>query len=61
MSLGNERAPTVGLQGGPATFTIPKEPVGHRIHGIEAFNMLRGGEYPFMPSFSALKWLARKG
>jgi hypothetical protein len=44
MSLGNERAPTVGLQGGPATFTIPKEPVGHRIHGIEALNMLRGGE-----------------
>jgi hypothetical protein len=38
-----------------ATFTIPKEPV-RRVHGIETFNVLRGGEYFFMPSLSALKW-----
>ena len=29
-----------------------------RIHGIETFNVLRGGEYLFMPSLSALNWLA---
>jgi len=25
---------------------------------IETFNVLRGGEYMFMPSLTALKWLA---
>ena len=60
MDLGNERDPTVGLQekGQDATFTIPKAPVRRRIHGIETFNVLRGGEYLFMPSLSALTWLA---
>jgi deferrochelatase/peroxidase EfeB len=58
MNLGNERDPLVGLQEDGPTFTIPKEPVRRRIHGIETFNVLRGGEYLFMPSLSALKWLA---
>jgi Dyp-type peroxidase family len=58
MNLGNERDPMVGLQEEGAPFTIPKEPVRHRIHGIETFNVLRGGEYFFMPSLSALNWLA---
>ena len=58
MNLGNERDPTVGLQEEGATFTIPKEPVRRRMHGIETFNVLRGGEYLFMPSLSALNWLA---
>ncbi len=55
--LGEERDPLVGLQEGDATFTIPKDPVRRRIHGIQSFNVLRGGEYMFMPSLSALKWL----
>jgi Dyp-type peroxidase family len=58
MSLGDERDPNVGLQEDGATFTIPKEPVRRRIHGIETFNVLRGGEYFFMPSLSALRWIA---
>jgi Dyp-type peroxidase family len=57
MSLGDERDPNVGLQRDGATFTIPQEPVRRRIHGIETFNVLRGGEYFFMPSLSALRWL----
>jgi Dyp-type peroxidase family len=57
MSLGEERDPNVGLQKQGATFTIPHEPVRHRIHGIETFNVLRGGEYFFMPSLSALRWI----
>jgi hypothetical protein len=40
-----------------ALFTIPHEPVRRRIHGIETFNVLRGGEYFLMPSLSALRWL----
>jgi len=58
MNLGDERDPLVGLQEDGSTFTIPKDPVRRRIHGIETFNVLRGGEYLFMPSLSALRWLA---
>jgi hypothetical protein len=57
MSLGEERDPNVGLQQDGATFTIPHEPVRRRIHSIDTFNVLRGGEYFFMPSRSALTWL----
>jgi hypothetical protein len=39
---------------GGATFTIPKQPVRRRVHGIETFNVVRGGEYTVMPSLSAL-------
>ena len=57
MDLGDERDPIVGLQEDGATFTIPKQPVRRRIHGIQTFNVLRGGEYFFMPSLSALRWI----
>ena len=53
-----ERDPIIGRQDEGAAFTIPKEPVRRRIRGIETFNVLRGGEYFFMPSLSALNWLA---
>jgi len=56
--LGDERDPIVGRQEQGAVFTIPKLPVRRRLHGIETFNVLRGGEYFFMPSLSALHWLA---
>jgi Dyp-type peroxidase family len=58
IGAGNERDPIIGRQEEGATFTIPKQPVRRRIHGIETFNVLRGGEYFFLPSISALKWLA---
>jgi Dyp-type peroxidase family len=60
MSLGEERDPNIGLQEDGAAFTIPKEPVRRRIHGIETFNVLRGGEYFFMPSLSALRWIGKE-
>jgi deferrochelatase/peroxidase EfeB len=53
MSLGDEREPIIGLQEGQA--------VRRLIHGIETFNVLRGGEYFFMPSLSALRWLGELG
>jgi deferrochelatase/peroxidase EfeB len=61
MDVGNERDPTIGLQEDAATFTIPHEPVRRRIHGIQTFNVLRGGESLFMPSMSALRWIADLG
>jgi Dyp-type peroxidase family len=57
MNLGAERDPNVGLQEDGATFTIPRAPVRRRIHGIRTFNALRGGEYLFLPSLSALRWI----
>jgi deferrochelatase/peroxidase EfeB len=53
-----ERDPIIGRQEEGATFTIPKQPVRRRIRGIQTFNVLKGGEYFFMPSISALNWLA---
>jgi Dyp-type peroxidase family len=58
MGLGEERDPNVGLQEDGATFTIPQQPVRRRIHDIQTFNVLRGGEYFFMPSLSALRWIS---
>jgi Dyp-type peroxidase family len=60
IGAGSERDPIIGLQEADATFTIPKEPVRRRVHGIETFNVLRGGEYFFMPSLSALRWLGER-
>ena len=37
IGAGDEHDPIVGLQDGEATFTIPKEPVRRRVHGIETF------------------------
>jgi len=58
--LGDERDPIIGHQSEDATFTIPQKPVRRRIHGIETFNVLRGGEYLFLPSVSALRWLGEE-
>jgi hypothetical protein len=30
-----------------------------RIDGVQTFNVMKGGEYLFMPSLSALTWLSR--
>jgi Dyp-type peroxidase family len=57
MGLGSERDPIIGKQEEGASFTIPRYPVRQLIHGIETFNVLRGGEYFFMPSLSALTWI----
>jgi Dyp-type peroxidase family len=58
IGAGGERDPIIGRQEEGATFTIPKQPVRRRIHGIQTFNVLKGGEYFFLPSISALNWLA---
>jgi deferrochelatase/peroxidase EfeB len=58
IGVGHERDPIIGLQDDGAMFTIPKKPARRHLHGIETFNVLRGGEYMFIPSLSALKWLA---
>ena len=61
IGAGNERDPIIGRQEDGATFTIPRKPVRRRLQGIETFNVLRGGEYFFMPSLGALKWVSELG
>ncbi|SEN09159.1 Dyp-type peroxidase family [Duganella sp. CF517] len=61
IDLGTERDPLVGLHDTPGTFTIPQQPVRRRIDGVGTFNRLRGGEYLFMPSLGALRWIAGGG
>ena len=39
-------------------FTVPQQPIRRRMIGLPAFVVNRGGEYCFMPSLSALRWLA---
>ena len=58
MDLGEERDPVVGLHEEPGSFTIPAEPARRRVDGVTTFNRLRGGEYMFMPSLTALRWIA---
>jgi len=57
IDLGAERDPVVGLHETPGTFTMPASPVRRRVDGVTTFNRLRGGEYLFMPSLSALRWI----
>ncbi|AVP58301.1 Dyp-type peroxidase [Pulveribacter suum] len=61
LDLGKERDPVVGLHEEPGTFTIPEQPVRRRIDGVSTFNRLRGGEYLFMPSLTALRWIGEAG
>ncbi len=58
-NLGSERDPIAGNNDdGEATFTIPARPVRRRLRGLERFTVTRGGEYAFVPSLTALRWLA---
>lgn len=57
VGLGKEKDPLISLQDKGAYFTVPGTPP-RRVHGIQSFNTLRGGEYFFMPSLSAIRWLA---
>jgi Dyp-type peroxidase family len=57
---GQEKDPLIGLQEKGAYYTIPGTPP-RRITGIESFNTLTGGEYFFMPSLTAIKWLGDLG
>ena len=58
MALGDERDPHCRTAGGCGYIHDSQRTGQAPMHGIQTFNVLRGGEYLFMPSLSALRWLA---
>jgi hypothetical protein len=58
---GSEKDPVAGTNEGRGTFVVPRRPVRRRLQGLPGFVVTRGGEYCFMPSLRALRWLADLG
>ncbi|HZE75684.1 MAG TPA: hypothetical protein VE091_10280 [Gemmatimonadales bacterium] len=64
---GNDRDPLAGNQEPEGKFVIPggvDAPGGHPPHvcfGLPSFVVTRGGDYFFLPSLSALRWIAEGG
>ncbi|MEU5865365.1 Dyp-type peroxidase [Nonomuraea sp. NPDC047529] len=54
---GPARDPLTGSADGSGDFTIPRRPVRRRLQSLPRFVVTRGGEYGFMPSLTALRWL----
>jgi Dyp-type peroxidase family len=65
--LGTERDPLVGQSfpaagtEGPGKMTIPDTPSAHFLSPLPDLVRTRGGEYFFLPSLSALRWLSESG
>ena len=57
-NLGTEKDPMIGVQDEDALFSAPGEPLIKRYRGLQTYNIVKGGEYCFIPSISALKWIS---
>jgi Dyp-type peroxidase family len=53
-----ERDPVSGNGDGTGSFPIPRRPIRRQLTALPRFVVTRGGEYSFLPSLSALRWLA---
>ncbi|WP_027007977.1 Dyp-type peroxidase [Conexibacter woesei] len=53
-----EKDPLVGPNDGTGTFTVPARPIRRRLQDLPPFVVTRGGEYCFVPSLSAMRWLS---
>ncbi|HKE58241.1 MAG TPA: Dyp-type peroxidase [Pyrinomonadaceae bacterium] len=58
IGAGKDKDPVIGSIGEGRDFSIPRKPLRKRLQGIPDFVVTRGGEYGFMPSLSALRWLS---
>ena len=54
---GASEDPISGLGNGAGTFDIPRRPLRLRLDNLPQFVVTRGGEYCFLPSLRALRWL----
>lgn len=57
-NLGSEKDPMIGVQDEDGLFSMPADPLLKRYKGLQTFNIMKGGEYCFIPSISALKWIS---
>ncbi|SKB61289.1 hypothetical protein SAMN05660477_00224 [Soonwooa buanensis] len=57
-NLGTEKDPLIGVQDKDGLFTMPADPLVKRYRGLSTFNIVKGGEYCFIPSLSALQWIS---
>lgn len=58
LGLGEVKDPVAGNHEGDGSYSIPSRPIPKRLRGLPQFVVTRGGEYCFMPSLSALRWLS---
>jgi Dyp-type peroxidase family len=58
LGLGDAKDPIAAAADGAGAYSIPRRPIPRRVRGLASFVVTRGGEYGFMPSLSALRWLA---
>lgn len=56
--LSTEKDPITGKNEGEGMFTIPDKPLRHRMKELPSFSITKGGEYFFVPSMTALRWMA---
>lgn len=56
--LYNDKDPIIGDTDGSSYVTIEGNPIRERIQGVQRFVTVRGGDYFFLPSITALKYLA---
>jgi Dyp-type peroxidase family len=59
LGLGEAKDPVAGPADGGGSYSIPRRPLPRRLHGLPRFVVTRGGEYGFLPSLSAMRWLGR--
>lgn len=60
LGLGDMKDPIAGAHdSNEGSFSFPRRPVPRRLCALSRFVVTRGGEYCFMPSLTALRWLAK--
>jgi Dyp-type peroxidase family len=58
---GADRDPLVGANAGHGQFVIPQTPIRRRLQDLPSFTVVCGGDYFFLPSLAALRWLGAEG
>lgn len=59
--ISTEKDPITGKNEGDGIFTIPDKPIRRRKKDLPTFTITKGGEYFFVPSMTALRWMAELG
>ena len=58
IASGQDKDPIAGANDNTGRFIVPRKPVRRNFSNLPRFVVTLGGEYCFMPSISALRWMA---